>query len=73
MSEYKPGTYVKGDLPPREAVTAADAVALVFDGYKLQEEVAEEAEATPDQATEEPETVPSGQPAQRELPTKKKD
>ena len=33
MSEYKPGTYVKGSAK-REAGSAADAVRLVFEGYR---------------------------------------
>ena len=37
MSEYKPGTYVKGDSV-RVAHTAATAVALRFDGYQLRTE-----------------------------------
>lgn len=35
MSDYKPGTYVKGDSV-KVANTTKRAVALVFDGYKLQ-------------------------------------
>lgn len=37
--EYTPGTYTKGD-DVRTATTAAKAVALVFDGYKLVEDEA---------------------------------
>lgn len=36
MSDYKPGTYVKGDSV-KVANTAARAVALRFDGYTLHE------------------------------------
>lgn len=68
MSEYKPGTYVKDGLPPREALTSADAVALVFDGYKLDESSAEEAPAGSEQPSEEPEATPPGQPAPEEAP-----
>lgn len=46
-NQYKPGTYVKGDQA-RTAETPADAVAAVFDGFKLQEETpADEVEVTP--------------------------
>lgn len=41
---YEPGTYAKGDQT-KVATTAADAVALVWDGYKRVETDAPEAPA----------------------------
>lgn len=38
-AQYQPGIYVKGDQK-RAAHTARDAVALVFDGFKLEESTA---------------------------------
>lgn len=40
MSEYTPGTYVKGGIE-RSANSAREAVALVFEGFKLKPEVVE--------------------------------
>jgi hypothetical protein len=48
MTDYKPGTYVKGDQA-RQADTASDAVAAVFDGFKLQEDPEAPADGTPEQ------------------------
>lgn len=42
MTDYKPGTYVKGAIA-RVANTKADAVSLVFDGFKLSEDSEQEA------------------------------
>lgn len=56
MTQYQPGTYVKEGASPRVARTAAQAVALVFDGFKLSEEKAEApvAEVNDEQVSDEP-------------------
>lgn len=55
MTQYQPGTYVKEGASPRVARTAAQAVALVFDGFKPSEEKAEvpAAEVTETESTNE--------------------
>lgn len=60
-SPYKPGTYVKGDSE-RVANSAADAVALQFDGYSLKEDApASTAEAPVDeQPSAQPDAVKPG-------------
>lgn len=47
---YKPGTYVKGNQA-RVAETPADAVAAVFEGFKLQEQAPAPAEPEEVQVT----------------------
>lgn len=64
-SQYPTGVYVKGDVE-KVANTAARAVALAFEGYKLKvdEPVAEQA-PTPTPAT--PTPTPRALPARREV------
>lgn len=65
MSDYQPGVYVKGDQV-RTADTRSDAVAAVFDGFKLQEgseqpdEQPEDEGQTPDPTPTPDETEPTG-------------
>lgn len=54
-NQYAPGTYVKGDLE-REAISARDAVALVFEGFQRVEpveDVVEPAAPLSDEETDE--------------------
>jgi hypothetical protein len=48
-TSYEPGIYVKGDIA-RRCETPRDAVAAVFEGFKLQEATpADQVEVTPDE------------------------
>lgn len=74
---YQPGTYQK-DGKTRVANSAADAVALRFEGYSLVEDAPapapEDAPADPAHQPEEPEAVAPGAPAPKPTaPSKKKD
>lgn len=58
MTDYQPGTYVKEGLPARTASSASEAVAAVFDGFKLSE-AAPVAEEKPAEQPSTPATAPA--------------